>query len=134
MNKTCSTCKIDKPLDEFTKNKTKILGVESRCKPCKAAAQVANRYGLTPTLYGEMFVRQGHVCAICKEPESVPYRDKIRSLAVDHDHRTGEIRSLLCTRCNRLIGVARERVDILRAAIDYLEQDAWTGHYVPTHA
>lgn len=127
----CSLCSTNKPLEDYTKHRARRLGRDSRCKPCKAASQVASRYGLTLDEYLEMLDSQGHVCAICGEPETVPYRDKVRSLAVDHNHDTGEVRALLCTRCNRLIGVARERVEILQAAIDYLDRESWTGRYVP---
>lgn len=51
-------------------------------------------FGLTAEDYDTMLENQGGVCAICQSPP------KNNRLAVDHDHNTGEIRGLLCTRCN----------------------------------
>ena len=58
---------------------------------------------------------QGGLCAICgrKQPE--------KWLAVDHDHETGVIRGLLCSRCNSGLGQFKDNPDRLRLAADYLE-------------
>ncbi|RPJ39998.1 MAG: hypothetical protein EHM35_00780 [Planctomycetaceae bacterium] len=62
------------------------------------------RYGLTPKQYAEMLLAQNGVCAICGKP---PSEDK--SLAVDHDHKTGQVRALLCHVCNRQLGLFEAR-------------------------
>src|SRR5437660_7210274 len=69
-------------------------------------------YGITLADYERMFKRQGGACAICKRTD-VP-------LCVDHCHRTGEIRGLLCHRCNLALGCCCDDLDILLAAIAYL--------------
>lgn len=62
-----------------------------------------------------MLAIQGGVCAICrKECKSG------RELAVDHDHETGAVRSLLCMNCNRAIGWLQDDPDLLMAATEYL--------------
>jgi hypothetical protein len=43
-------------------------------------------------------------------------------LAVDHDHRTGRIRKLLCVRCNNILGFAADDIALLEKAIEYLKQ------------
>ncbi len=48
--------------------------------------------------------KQHGLCAICKQPEVAKFHGKIRRLAVDHDHETGEIRALLCYHCNTHLG------------------------------
>ncbi len=53
------------------------------------------RYGLTVVEYDAMLEAQGGLCAICGKKEPAD-----RNMAVDHDHETGQIRSLLCTPCN----------------------------------
>jgi hypothetical protein len=67
---------------------------------------------------------QGGVCATCRRPETA--RDnrygKRRRLSVDHNHQTGKVRGLLCTRCNHAIGLALERRDILLAMVAYLDR------------
>jgi len=54
---------------------------------------------MTLARYEEMFSAQGGVCKICQRPEPAQ-----RRLAVDHDHKTGLVRGLLCTRCNIQLG------------------------------
>jgi len=63
--------------------------------------------------YNQMMIEQQNKCAIC---------GKEVKLLVDHNHATGQVRSLLCTGCNTMIGMAYESKDILLAAIAYLEK------------
>lgn len=75
-------------------------------------------YGLTLADYKRMFADQGGVCAICAEPPTAtkgPWK-----LHVDHDHETGAVRSLLCTKCNTGLGAFRDRRDLLAKAAMYL--------------
>lgn len=55
----------------------------------------------------------GSICAICKT-----YTDKPN---LDHCHRTGRIRGILCTRCNTALGKFRDNIELLQAAIEYLQ-------------
>jgi hypothetical protein len=68
--------------------------------------------------YNEMFTKQDGCCAICKKPQ-VEFK---RAFAVDHDHKTGEIRGLLCSKCNITLGNSNDDVAILEQAIQYLNQ------------
>jgi hypothetical protein len=78
-----------------------------------------NKFGLTPDQYGVILADQGGACALCKKPPTLGI-----SLHVDHDHRTGEIRGLLCMRCNNALGLFRENSDLLRRAARYVTTDA----------
>lgn len=60
-------------------------------------------YGITVKEYERLLAKQHHACAICKKPDNTK-TGKPRRLAVDHDHKTGTIRGLLCFRCNLHIG------------------------------
>ena len=71
-------------------------------------------FGLTLDDYEKMLALQKGVCAICGQ------RDEHFSLAVDHCHVTGRIRGLLCSQCNRGLGLFRDSIESLRAAINYL--------------
>jgi hypothetical protein len=62
---------------------------------------------------------QGGVCAICTQPET---SKRYKTLAVDHCHTSGRIRGLLCSSCNRGIGLLKDDTDVLQAAIKYLNQ------------
>lgn len=72
-------------------------------------------YGLTVEQYDEMLAAQGGGCAICGRPP----RDDI-SLHVDHCHRTGDVRGILCFRCNNALGDYLDDGGLLQAAADYL--------------
>jgi hypothetical protein len=74
-------------------------------------------YGITAQEFADRLAAQGGVCAICKNPDA-----KVRSdrLCVDHSHRTGEVRGLLCIPCNSLLGQANDSVTVLEQAIQYL--------------
>lgn len=72
-------------------------------------------YGITPDQYEEVVRRQLGCCAICGAENSGK-----RRLHVDHDHKTGKFRGLLCSRCNSGIGMFRERELLMRRAIAYL--------------
>jgi hypothetical protein len=90
------------------------------CKPCYSAyshnRMLQKTYGISADRYEELLDQQGGRCAIClKTPRS-------RRLAVDHDHRNGQVRGLLCGRCNhKLLGAANDSVVMLTRAAAYLE-------------
>lgn len=92
---------------------------------------LATKYGITPEEYEALRVAQNYRCAICAMHESDlprstgrPRKDGSRAdgtaLAVDHCHTTGNVRALLCHRCNQMLGMARESEATLRSAISYL--------------
>jgi hypothetical protein len=99
----------------------------------KTRAYHLNRtYGITLEQYNQLLASQGFCCAICLKPSDKEGRGY--SLAVDHDHHTGELRGLLCSHCNRRL-LAKHRkglgsVDLLRRAADYLERP-YTGWFIP---
>jgi hypothetical protein len=76
------------------------------------------KYGITIKQYDAMLAAQNGVCAICDEP-----RPEERTLHVDHDHETGEIRGLLCFRCNQTLGSLQENYELFQKAADYLDRD-----------
>jgi Autographiviridae endonuclease VII len=85
--------------------------------------RILKTYGITPAEYERMSLQQRGVCAICAQPEtSINARGSINSLGVDHCHKTGKVRELLCIRCNSTIGRVGESIDILHAMIRYLEK------------
>lgn len=93
----------------------------SRCRACASAASharaIEKSFGITIKEYNALLKAQGGRCAICR---CVP---RSQRLAVDHNHQTGAKRGLLCKRCNHdLLGAAHDDVDLLRAAVAYLER------------
>ena len=72
----------------------------------KRADNLRRRFGISSVEYDRLLSEQGGVCGICRKPDTVMGRKvKSRRLAVDHDHRTGGVRGLLCQRCNVLCGL-----------------------------
>ena len=82
------------------------------------------RYGITPDWVGEKFLEQQGKCAICRS--DIYYnvwgdrKDKTFSLHVDHNHKTGEPRGLLCQNCNIAIGKLRDDPQIILNAYTYV--------------
>jgi hypothetical protein len=79
-----------------------------------------SKFGITPGRYDMLLATQRGQCAICGSTE---YDGTGRSFAVDHDHMTGEVRGLLCGRCNRAIGLFKEDPETLLRAAAYLKED-----------
>lgn len=78
-----------------------------------------NKFKLTLEEYEAILDAQGGACALCECPPTPGI-----SLHVDHDHGTGEIRGLLCMRCNNALGLFREDPDLLKRAARYVTVDA----------
>jgi len=87
------------------------------------------RFGITDDEYVDLLRKQEGRCAVCKRTAET----FARRLAVDHDHKTGEIRGLLCLHCNRYV-VGRHRrengAELLKAAFEYLTGE-YHGYIVP---
>jgi len=128
--KTCKTCKETKPVSDYPKSNQYIY---SHCKPCSnkknreyhaknkerrhlqhRAWRTKAKYGITIETYDEMLALQNNVCAICFQ------ESKDRALAVDHCHKTGKVRGLLCASCNNGLGRFKDDINLLQKAIEYL--------------
>lgn len=71
------------------------------------------KYGLTPQQFEEIFKKQEGRCAICR---------RATLLHIDHNHKTGKVRGLLCYTCNSALGCVNDDPSLLSKAIDYLVQ------------
>lgn len=116
------------------KNKERLLKVNYswRKNNPEASKLTARRsllkrlYGITLEQYDAILERQDHKCAVCKR-----HKDEFnKSLAVDHDHKTGEIRGALCTHCNRTIIGRNRDPEIFKNAFEYLS-GPFTGWIAP---
>lgn len=149
--KICNTCNEEKEISLFQKDKFRKDGKSNRCKKCtrirrtrpevrnydlaynkmyakKNAEHVRKRsrkrnvfkkHGITQEQYLFFLTLQNERCAICLIHVS---EDLYPHLSVDHDHKTGEIRGLLCNNCNRGIGLLKDNVEVLLNAAKYLKK------------
>lgn len=118
--KKCSKCRNTYSISQFSKESRKRDGLHSNCKGCQSIVSrnfwLKKNYGITLGDYEALLAEQGGKCFICGTPES-----EWGSLAVDHCHKTGRLRKLLCFSCNTSIGKFNDDPALLRKAADYLE-------------
>lgn len=96
------------------------------CKVCQREAVRDGRYrklGVSRDEYLAILHGQHGACAICNKHE-VPVANGVRGLHLDHDHATGKRRGVLCSRCNQLLGWAKDNVDLLAKCIEYIKAHA----------
>lgn len=139
--KKCCTCGELKSLSEFNNHKGTPDDKDYRCKVCarehsrlyrkqnpdKAKASVRKatikkKFNMTEEQYNNLLIKQNYSCAICGR-DFYKYRAEThRYFCIDHNHKTGEIRGLLCSPCNRSIGLLGDNAGILRTAANYIER------------
>lgn len=139
MTKVCTKCHVEKDVSEFYKGR----GKGGKYPWCKSCCKIINRknsvayyhrnkeqrqkesrnytmlrkFGIGVKEYNQMFARQQGCCAICgQHQEELSMR-----LAIDHNHETGDVRSLLCGECNLGLGKFKDKPELLRQAAQYLE-------------
>lgn len=84
-------------------------------------ADLAKHYRISLDDYEGLVEKQNGKCRICEIDETLVIRGKRVRLAVDHCHKTGKIRGLLCSACNKGLGGFKDSPDLLRKAAAYLE-------------
>ncbi|MFE6285234.1 endonuclease VII domain-containing protein [Streptomyces sp. NPDC057877] len=118
--KYCRSCGEIKPHSEWHRNATASDGLSMSCKTCRAAKGRADhlkrQYGLTEAERDQMVASQMGLCVICLKAPAVH---------VDHCHKTGRVRGVLCFNCNSAIGKLGDDPDAVRRAAAYLEGIAW---------
>ena len=86
-------------------------------------ARLFQHYKIRQTEYAAILTAQGGVCAICGGPETRKKRDgTLVDMAVDHDHKTGMVRGLLCAKCNHGLGDFKDNTDVMAKAVAYLRR------------
>lgn len=98
---------------EYRAKRNAYAKLQYRRNPLKIKnRQRDRRYGLVAGQFDDLFANQLGKCAICKNLMSPPH--------IDHDHKTGKVRALLCGKCNTGLGQFDECIVRLTAAIEYL--------------
>ena len=129
--KKCSKCKQIKPLSDFHKSKNGKFGVHHYCKKCNSKFRKSTyKYNIerqTRTKYKvefeeiiDLYDNQNGRCAICDKHFDISLISKRNGLHIDHCHKTGRVRGLLCSNCNTSIGKFNDNIEVLQNAIQYL--------------
>jgi hypothetical protein len=88
----------------------------------KRAWWLFSKYNMLVDDYNKTLFAQNGVCAICRCPETHTQKGILTPLCVDHDHKTNEIRGLLCRICNKGLGLFNDDIDLILSAIEYLRK------------
>ena len=114
----CKVCKNISSREYYLNNKEKKAEWSKKYRKVKKDQDLKKMYGISLKEYEVKEVEQGHSCAIC----FIHKKDIPRALCVDHDHKTGKIRGLLCDTCNRALGLLKDSKIVLSSALTYLEK------------
>lgn len=144
--KKCTSCKLTKDISEYHFDKSRSDGRSNRCKKCrckydefvtkacracgdifqvsgnakaqvycgKSCQELHLKYGICEYTYEDFLIEQNFKCSICL----TEINDKNKN--VDHCHKTGHVRGILCTPCNTGLGLLKDDVNRLKKAIKYL--------------
>lgn len=139
VEKACTKCGFVKSLDDFHRNADGRHGRKAYCKTCVLSdpkgkqqrvdgarrwrlanpdraneIRLKRYYGISLEEFNDLLAQQDGACGVCRaELTDTPH--------VDHDHKTGEVRGLLCGKCNRGLGMFDDDPAMLRRAAEYLE-------------
>lgn len=80
------------------------------------------RYGISLIEYNKLLKEQDYKCAVCLNSETSfdKRTNKLRDLSVDHNHKTGEVRGLLCRNCNTALGSLMDNENLISALLNYI--------------
>lgn len=134
----CTKCKVSKKVTDFYKDTRRKNGITSWCRECwkiqeairreklgpkgRKNRKLKNLYGINIEQYQDMLKEQNNLCAVCNNKESMVNNksNKVQKLCVDHNHTTGKVRGLLCTACNKGLGMLKDNPDIVLSGYNYL--------------
>lgn len=132
----CTKCGVNQPLTQFHKDSRRHNGRRSSCKACYSAFHakyyqdntekvklrnktiwVKRKYGFSLNELAKIRDNQQNKCAICEEELKAG-----SDVHVDHDHKTGKVRGILCRWCNTGLGQFKDSEKSLIKAVQYLQQ------------
>ena len=124
-NYRCSQCREWKPPAEFNKNKQQRSGLNYMCRTCSNVHSrkynLPTKYGITSADFATMLLQQSGKCACCGL-QFVMEGAKSERPCVDHNHTTGEVRALLCGRCNLAAGNVLDSSERAQQLAEYLKR------------
>jgi hypothetical protein len=136
MEKICAKCKDKKDISLFPKNKNNKDGYHHYCKKCKNNDSkkryatnfeyrenlknnaILRKYNITKHDFLNKIKSQDYKCEICE----IKICDENNNIRIDHNHITGNVRGILCPKCNLMLGLVNDDITILKNIIDYIEK------------
>lgn len=129
--KTCSKCRLEKAGTEFYKRQSyckdcsKLLVKEynknnkDKVKQYSRTKHLKSKFGLTPDQFDSQLDKQGGLCPLCQRPSSGVGGAKG---VVDHCHKTGKVRGILCHPCNSALHALERDITWADRAVEYLSK------------
>lgn len=133
--KRCSRCHIFLPFIDYRRHSTASDGLRPECRDCRnrdekprrlantekialamRKTNLKHKFGMTLAEYEKRYKEQDGCCLLCGRNRT----EFNKSLAVDHNHKTREIRGLLCHDCNTGLGKFQDSAELLQKAAQYL--------------
>lgn len=134
----CNICKISKPLEEFQNDKTGTYGKKARCADCcnklnkerypdkrrNRTDRLKRSYGITIEDVVRTLINQHGLCANrgCGKEISIEVKTGENRAVVDHCHRTGKFRAILCMSCNLELGKLEKNKNKILGLVEYLDK------------
>jgi hypothetical protein len=126
--RTCKKCRSfrrNERYETIPSERQKRKAINQRRFRENKASSLKLRYGVSLEWFDAKKIEQDNKCAICHK-ENLSHNG--RELSIDHNHVTGEVRALLCSKCNLILGEVNDSVPKLTAMIDYLNKYDTTEH------
>lgn len=146
MKKLCIRCNLKKDIKKFYRDNYRKDKLSCYCKSCQDKNLIRlgirskeyrkaeykrnketyrensykRKFNISIEDYNYLFNKQNGLCSICKG--KFVGRKDARHFAIDHNHKTKKIRGLLCSNCNKLLGMCKDNIEILKLAIKYLRR------------
>lgn len=149
--KTCKNCLEEKNLKAFCTKKSSADGLSGKCRDCAISyarqyrkdspektratykkrykrireSALRRKYDISLEDYESMLKDQDGKCGICgtMTPSN---RKAVKHMYIDHCHTTGQVRGLLCSKCNSSIGLLNDDPALVRRAVTWLEEAKFT--------
>lgn len=120
---TCRICGVSKLLSEFHFRKDNGKH-RTECKSCRNTKEAVRRYSTTVEDIDRLREQQNNCCAICgTHADDISHSTfTVNPLVIDHCHKTGHIRGMLCPTCNAGLGHFKDDPVLLIAAAEYVSR------------
>lgn len=112
-NCKCEPCEIQRKFNNAR------LREQRKRDPTYVKRMNLRQYGLSIHQYNEMVARAHNRCETCGGKELYSNQHGPMPLSIDHNHKTGEVRGLLCSRCNRALGLLDDSVERVLKLLSY---------------